>query len=229
MVPYLAVIGDMIQSRQAQDRSDVQKKLTTVLEGINQDFGPHKVYGDCLISKFTITLGDEFQALLRPTRMIFQILDVISWKMEPSEFRYGIGVGDISTSIDPDKSIGADGPAYWFAREAIDYIHGNDDYGVNHLAFRCGDRDLVPWLNDALACTEFMKSKWNVTQREVFHELLEDHLYDEQFEQKAMAARMGLKPSPLQKRLKTGGLRIYLRTRNDLGSVIEKLEGSHDK
>jgi hypothetical protein len=200
-----------------------------VLEGINQDFGADRAYGDCLISKFTVTLGDEFQALLKPTRTIFQILDMISWKMGPSKIRYGIGVGGISTSIDPNNSIGADGPAYWFAREAIDYIHGNNDYGANCLAFRCEDKDLVLWLNDALACTEFMKSKWNVTQREVFHELLKDRLYDEQFEQKAMAARMGLKPSPLQKRLKTGGLRIYLRTRNSLGSVIEKLEGSHDK
>ncbi|MGB9667069.1 MAG: SatD family protein [Candidatus Cryosericum sp.] len=226
-MPYLAVIGDMIQSRHAQDRSDVQKKLATVLDGINHDCGPGKAFGDCLISKFTITLGDEFQALLRPTRAIFHILDTISWKMEPSEFRYGMGVGDISTSIDPDKSIGADGPAYWFAREAIKYIHDNDDYGVNHLAFRCGEKDLVPWLNDALACTEFVKSKWNVTQRDVFHRLLDDHLYDEQFEQKALAARMNLKPSPLQKRLKTSGLRIYLRTRTDLGIVIEKLDGAH--
>lgn len=222
---YLAVIGDMIQSRQEKNRSDVQERLATVLENINQGFGVGHPYGDCLISRFTITLGDEFQALLKPTRTIFQILDMISWKMEPSQFRYGIGAGTISTAIDPNKSIGADGPAYWFAREAIDYIHGNNDYGANCLAFRCEDKDMVLWLNDALACTEFMKSKWNATQKEVFHGLLEDHVYDERFEQKALAERMGLKPSPLQKRIKTGGLRIYLRTRNDLGHLIEKLEG----
>lgn len=43
--------------------------------------------------------------------------------MQPYQVRFGIGVGKILTDINPELSIGADGPAYWHARKAINYIH----------------------------------------------------------------------------------------------------------
>lgn len=36
--------------------------------------------------------------------------------------RFGIGIGVISTEINNDIGIGADGPGYYFARESIDYL-----------------------------------------------------------------------------------------------------------
>lgn len=53
---------------------------------------------------------------------IFHLIDLINHHMD-IPIRFGVGVGSILTDINPDISIGADGPAYWHAREAIRYIH----------------------------------------------------------------------------------------------------------
>ena len=55
---YIAIIGDIKGSKKLDNRNEVQKKLTSVLDDIN------KKYKDDIYSKFTITLGDEFQGLL---------------------------------------------------------------------------------------------------------------------------------------------------------------------
>lgn len=56
--PYVAIIGDIKNSRELQDRKQVQEKLEAVLNEIND------TYDADIASKFLITLGDEFQGLL---------------------------------------------------------------------------------------------------------------------------------------------------------------------
>lgn len=56
--PYIAIIGDMKESKKIENRNEVQKKLKQVLEEINEK------YDNDISSKFIITLGDEFQGLL---------------------------------------------------------------------------------------------------------------------------------------------------------------------
>lgn len=54
---YIALIGDIIQSKQLTDRSKVQKTLAAYLDDLNKTFAPY------IISKLSLTLGDEFQGL----------------------------------------------------------------------------------------------------------------------------------------------------------------------
>lgn len=42
------------------------------------------------------------------------------------ELRFGVGIGPITTDIHRDMAIGADGPGYYKAREAIDYLKVNE-------------------------------------------------------------------------------------------------------
>ena len=66
---YLALIADVIDSKTVQERFDLQKQLEKTLQKINE------LFKDCLASAFTLTLGDEFQALLKVDAPIFQIID----------------------------------------------------------------------------------------------------------------------------------------------------------
>ena len=66
---YLALIADVIDSKTVQERFDLQKQLEKTLQKMNE------LFGDCLASRFTLTLGDEFQALLKVDAPIFQIID----------------------------------------------------------------------------------------------------------------------------------------------------------
>ena len=187
---YIAISGDLISSKAITNRPKSQKQLQNLLNQIN------KKYKELLKSAFTITTGDEFQALL------VQIIDEIALGFKPYQIRFGVGSGSILTEINPEQSIGSDGPAYWHARAAIDYIHDKNDYGSNHLAVDLEDTETSQQINAILAACEFIKSKWTVTQYEVIDGLLQK-----------MAEKLDLSPSSFNKRLKSSGLKIYLRNK----------------
>ena len=113
---YLAIIGDLVKSKSITDREAIQDKLESTLHNINER------YSQVVISKFLITLGDEFQGLLRPTNLLFDIITDIVEAIEPVQIRFGVGYGSISTKIN-DVALGMDGPAFYEAREAMDKAH----------------------------------------------------------------------------------------------------------
>ncbi|MGB4438298.1 MAG: SatD family protein, partial [Sedimentibacter sp.] len=57
--PYIAIIGDIVNSKKIDNRNDVQIKLKSLLKRIDEK------YTDDIASDFMITLGDEFQGLLK--------------------------------------------------------------------------------------------------------------------------------------------------------------------
>ena len=114
--PYIAVIGDLVASKKISDRRAVQEKLGAVLSGINAS------YSKDLASRFMLTLGDEFQGLLLAGAHTVAIVEKIEREMHPTMVRFGIGVGRITTAIDRHLPLGADGPAYYYARQMIDEL-----------------------------------------------------------------------------------------------------------
>ncbi|MGT2887337.1 SatD family protein [Streptococcus didelphis] len=214
---YIAIIGDFIDSKGLSERYHVQERFKTCLDHINEKFK------NFIISKFSITLGDEFQGLLKQDAPIFQIIDYLNYLMHPYQIRYGLGLGKILTDINPEISIGADGPAYWLAREAITYIHQKNDYGQTHLAIRTENPSSNPLLNSLLAAGEAIKSNWRTSQVEVFYALLELDNYNEQFNQQILGDKLHLSASALSKRLKSSSLKVYLRSRNSAKQLLETL------
>lgn len=120
---YLAIIGDIIDSRHLEDRAAVQSKLEVVLKDVNTD------YARDIKSKFLITLGDEFQGLLIPTSEAFSIVNTILDQMYPVKIRFGLGHGKITTSI-KETAIGMDGPAFYAARQALESFKKTKEPGL---------------------------------------------------------------------------------------------------
>lgn len=205
---YIALIGDIIASKQIVDRDTAQKKLYTLLDKINIK------YKEQLYSPFTITAGDEFQALFIPNTYIFQIIDEISLAFMPYEIRFGIGAGTMLTKIDRTISIGSDGPAYWQARKAINFIHSNNDYGMNKIAVSIENKVTEEVINTILSACAFIQSKWIKTQQIILKQLIIENNYSEYFSNKNLAKSLGISPSAFNKRLKTSGIKIYLRNKN---------------
>ena len=214
---YIAIIGDVIDSKKMSNRPQVQVELETVLSQANSDFQEH------FASLFTITRGDEFQALFYQTAPIFQILDWIQDALDQTILiRFGIGLGEILTEINPRQSIGADGPAYWEARKAIEFVHDYDDYGTTQLAFSAVNSNLKQTVNALLASADFIKASWTEPQREILHHLLAENIYEEQFKQKEIAEALNISSSALTKRIKASGLKLYLRNRSAALDIIRK-------
>lgn len=214
---YLALIADVIDSKMVQERFNLQKQLEKTLRKMNE------LFGDYLASCFTLTLGDEFQALLKVDAPVFQIIDTLRSELSPTQLRFGIGLGEIATAIDPLQSIGADGPAYWNARAAINLVHQKNDYGNTQIYFSSGNDSKDLLVNALIASGEAIRSGWRGSQEEILLDLLKRFVYSENFSQQDLAQSLDINPSALSKRLKSSSIRVYLRGRAAALASIQAL------
>ena len=214
---FLALIADVIDSKMVQERFDLQKQVEKTLQKMNE------LFGDYLASRFTLTLGDEFQALLEVDAPVFQIIDTLRSELTPTQLRFGIGLGEIVTSIDPLQSIGADGPAYWNARAAINLVHQKNDYGNTQIYFSSGKENQDFFVNALIASGEAIRSSWRGSQEEILLDLLKRCVYSENFSQQDLAQSMEINPSALSKRLKSSSIRVYFRGRAAALASIQSL------
>ena len=221
---YLALIADVIDSKMVQERLDLQKQVEITLQKMNG------LFADYLASCFTLTLGDEFQALLKVDAPIFQIIDTLRSELTPTQLRFGIGLGEIVTEIDPLQSIGADGPAYWNARAAINFVHQKNDYGNTQIYFSSGKENQDFFVNALIASGEAIRSSWRDSQEEILLNLLKRSVYSESFSQQDLAQSLAINPSALSKRLKSSSIRVYLRGRAAaLASIQSTVKGEEDE
>ena len=107
----IALIGDIIESKKIQKRAEAQKKLLLQFNKINS-------ISKTLASPYTITLGDEFQALYKKADDLFRDIWRIALLLHPERIRFSIGVGELSTKINKKQSIGMDGPAFIMLEKA---------------------------------------------------------------------------------------------------------------
>ena len=113
---YYAIIGDIKRSKKIENRCEIQEKLKKILDNVNS------IYNNDISAKFLITLGDEFQGLLEITAPILEIIKYIQREIYPIKLRIGVGIGNVSTLINHEAAIGADGPAFYAAREMIEFL-----------------------------------------------------------------------------------------------------------
>ena len=221
---YLALIADVIDSKMVQERLGLQKQVEKTLQKMNE------LFGDYLASRFTLTLGDEFQALLEVDAPVFQIIDTLRLELNPTQLRFGIGLGEIVTAIDPLQSVGADGPAYWNARAAINFVHQKNDYGNTQIYFSSGKENQDFFVNALIASGEAIRSSWRDSQEEILLNLLKRSVYSESFSQQDLAQSLAINPSALSKRLKSSSIRVYLRGRAAaLASIQSTVKGEEDE
>lgn len=215
--PYISLIGDIRGSRLIKDRKETQKKLEAILKGINQKYG-----GD-IVSKFTITLGDEFQGLLSSGTNVIKIITEIENRLHPVKMRFGIGVGEISTQINHDLAIGADGSSYYEARRAVEYLKQSEkkkqsavaDIRLEVFGRRQDSADLV---NTILSLMSALERSWTGRQRQTIWAMLE-----EPDSQVNVAKRLGVQQSTVQKSLSGSHFYTYRGAMDILGKVLGEI------
>ena len=201
--PYIAIIGDIKGSKAIQNRKEVQENLTMVLNEINDH------YSDDIASRFMITLGDEFQGLLLNGTSVMKIITRIEGRLDPVKLRFGIGVGEITTKINPYMAIGADGPGYHKARVAIEYLKENEkrkQSSVSDIRLEVEGENQEPqmFINTIFGFMTALKASWTNRQREITQDMLEHR--DNQTE---TAKRLNIKQPTVSKVLVTGNYYAY--------------------
>ena len=152
---YIVVIGDIISSRKVEKRNDLQNKLLDVFADLNAFHEENH-----LISPYTITLGDEFQAVYERADYLFLNSIRILEKVYPQRIRFSYGIGEISTELNRKQSIGMDGSAFYLAREGIENLkeqRGNYKFNVSGLE----DPELEKLYNNSLFIFSNLLEGWH--------------------------------------------------------------------
>jgi hypothetical protein len=159
---YVALIGDMVASKELPDRRQDQMRLEAVSRKLNAD---RKRYS--LISPITITLGDEFQALFGDGDGFWSCIFELEDAMYPVSIRFALGVGEIVTEINSKSALAMDGPAFHRARAAMSQMKKDKVlYRVDGLV---SSQQLV---NHALDLLSHNRVKWKEKRLGVFAGLL---------------------------------------------------------
>lgn len=216
--PYIAIIGDIKKSKELNDRNLVQTKMKKVLSEINRK------YESNIDSKFMITLGDEFQGLLKCGENVMNIISEIESSMYPVEIRFGIGVGKITTEIDTEMPLGADGPAYYNARYAVEVLKNDEKKSKmpeSNISIRIeGENESSEkLLNTILSLLTVIKSKWTDRQREVISDFIEHG--DNQM---SVANRLGITQSSVQKSLSSGNYYSFKEAIDTVSSALSEIK-----
>ena len=144
------VIGDLVGSRVAPDRSALQHALGEALEAVNRSIAPRQA--------FEPTVGDEYQGACLTLADAARASLLVRLALLPAgDTRCGLGHGAVTVHDESRRPLLQDGPGWWSARAAIESLgvgrahrrtafDGPDAGSVNAFLL-CRDQ-LVDRLND---------------------------------------------------------------------------------
>lgn len=116
-IEYVALIADVIGSRQRSDRqrAALQRELQTTAREFNTRYRKH------LAARFAVTLGDELQALFRNAGPVWEVSHALRARVPDAEWIVACGRGTLSTPLVPGASAPElDGPCFHKARSALE-------------------------------------------------------------------------------------------------------------
>jgi len=148
--PCIALIADMVRSREVRraQRPRVQERFKELVTYLN------KTYSRSILSRFVITLGDEFQGLLSSGTPIPDLMWDIDQRFSERRLRVGVGFGFLHTPVQKE-ALNVDGPALYFARAAIQVAEKERSFGGVFFGFG----ELDPVMNGIARILWFHRSK----------------------------------------------------------------------
>lgn len=212
MANYLVLIGDIESSRELGevDRKQLQKNLSGVLEELNnQENGT--------VSPYTVTLGDEFQAVFQQADRVFMDVMKILARIHPVMARFSLGLGNIHTDINNEEAIGMDGPAFYNARKGIEYLKKEE------FLFSIETEEEKPpistLINGSLQMISAEIRSWNQNRKKISYMLAEGLDY------KTIAAELGITEQAVSKNKNEGLLDVIDTISRSLIELLnQKLE-----
>ncbi len=116
----MTMIFDLKKSRAIKNREAVQYKLIDTIKQANINFQAY------LASKFIITLGDEWQGLLKYPCDYYSVIEFFHKNLDDINFYCGLGIGEITIHNFELTVNQLDGPSFYLARKAINIAKQNN-------------------------------------------------------------------------------------------------------
>jgi SatD family (SatD) len=205
--PCIALIADMVGSREVPriQRPSVQRRFQEFVAYLN------KRYSRSILSRFVITLGDEFQGLLSSATPIPDLMWDIDQRFSDRHLRVGMGLGVLNTPVQRE-AINIDGPALYYARAAIQTAAEKRSFGG---VFR-GFGELDPVMNGMARILWFHRSKLTRQQVRII-ELLRQGL-----SQSEAAEELGITRQAVSKQVVSTGWWAYTEAESAWRILFER-------
>ena len=200
-------MGDLVASRRIVERSAVQERLRACLRQLNSK----KREG--LVSPYTITLGDEFQAVFSTPDRLFRDALTVLIALYPVEVRFSFAIGEISTAINTKQAIGMDGPAFHEARATIDRLKKTK----NLFAIASSDGTGLTLINQSLALVSHTIGKWPRNRLELLRGLTENHTV------KQLARDLRVTDKAVYKSIDAGAIRTIVPLLEEIIAGLRKI------
>lgn len=216
--PYIVIIGDIINSRKIEKRGEVQEKLKQILRDINEK------YKEDIASPFMITLGDEFQGLLHNGRNALKIIEELRSNLYPVRIRVGIGIGSVSTKLEQIETREIDGPCYYNARNAIEYLKKNEkryhsDEADTRIEMEGDSASVANLINTVLSLMSVIEKNWTERQRTIIYDFT---LHQDG--QEKCAARLQIAQSSVQRGLTNGNYYAYAKAMDTINNILGEIQ-----
>lgn len=156
-------------------------------------------YRNALAAKFLITIGDEFQGLLRDPSVLPELIRSVEINLPDIEIRLGVGCGEVFTDLN-EYAIAMDGPAWHSARTAIEDSKTNRRLGGVFVGF---GHDVDVTLNGFARVLHYVRSRLTAKQRNLLEALLASGTQTE------IAARAGITKQAVSKQARAAGGEAY--------------------
>ena len=200
----IVLIGDIVDSKSISERGKIQSQLNTVFKKINND--------KLLLSPYTITLGDEFQAVYSKADSVFNHIWQISLAIYPLKIRFSIGAGNITTKINKKQAIGMDGPAFYNAR------NGLNELKESGFLFTINSDELISKeiMKQSLFLISHLISGWKKSRFDILV------LLNENFNIGEIAKKLKISDKAVYKNIDAGALKIISDLTREITSNLNK-------
>jgi len=205
----IVLIGDIEDSQalSAGEREGLQNTLSAFLDKLNSK-------NPALVSPYTITLGDEFQAVYDHAEGICTDILKILAELHPVTVRFSVGVGAIDTSINTEQAIGMDGPAFHAAREGIETL--KESGFLFHIIFANEELPSVNLMNNSLQLLSQELRGWNKNRLQILYMLQEGYDY------KAISEELDISQQAFYKNKNAGSLDVIKVLSQNMATIINQ-------
>ncbi len=192
------VIGDVVGSRRAGDRSALHRQVAAALRQV----------ADGAVDPPAFTVGDEFQGSYPSVGAAIDAALQVRLLLAPAiDVRFGLGWG-VVTVLDAKTGI-QDGPAWWAARDAIRHtadMQQQSGFALVRTAFRADDatRPDVAAVNAALICRDHLIGSLDERSLRILRGLMTGRT------KKELAAAEGISASAVSQRVGRDGLDLIV-------------------
>ncbi|MCJ7626449.1 MAG: SatD family protein [Anaerolineaceae bacterium] len=198
----VVLIGDVVGSRKIHERDAFDNILSETLDILNCQ-NPH------ILSPYTITIGDEIQAVFsRADDLLSDVISIMA-AIHPQKMRFSFGIGTLINPVNPIRAIGMDGPAFHDARDGIMALKKT----TNLLAIDGVDIPRIHLLRQMLFLISHRMRKWHKTRFQVMAMLQRGTPVKE------IAALLDVSDQAVYKNIQTGALEVI----NELFIEIEAI------